>query len=78
MSTTYVLHVGDRGRIVLPKELRDELGLHQGDEIAVSVVDGKLTAQTSRAALARVRGMLGGTSVVDELLTDRRREASQP
>lgn len=77
MSTTYVLHVGDRGRIVLPKDLRDELGLRQGDEIAVTVVEGKLTAQTSRAALARLRGLLGGTDVVDELLADRRREAAR-
>ena len=62
--------------MVLPHELRAELGIEQGDEITVTVVDGKLTAQTPAAALARVRAALHGTGVVEELLADRRREAA--
>ena len=78
MGTTHVLRVGDRGRVVLPVELREELGLQQGDYITVTVVDGKLTAQSPSEALGRVRRALRGTGVVEELLADRRREAALP
>ncbi len=63
---------------MLPVELREELGLQQGDHITVTVVDGKLTAQSPREALGRVRRALRGTGVVEELITDRRRDAALP
>ena len=71
MSTTFELRVGDRGRVVLPAALREELGLRQGDVLTVTLEDGQLVASTPRATLARVRG----TGVVEELLEDRRRQA---
>ncbi|MDO5068093.1 MAG: AbrB/MazE/SpoVT family DNA-binding domain-containing protein [Propionibacteriaceae bacterium] len=74
MSTTYDLRVGDRGRVVLPAALRQELELQQGDVLSVTLSDGQLIASTPRAALARIRAQLKGSGVVDELLADRRRE----
>lgn len=74
MGTTYELHVGDRGRVVLPASLRQELGLQQGDVLSVTLEGGQLVASTPRAALARIRARVQGDGVVEELLSDRRRE----
>ena len=74
MSTTFELHVGDRGRVVLPAALREELGLRQGDVLSVTLEGGQLVASTPRAALKRVRARIRGTGVVEELLEDRRRQ----
>ncbi len=74
MSTTFELRVGDRGRVVLPAALREELGLRQGDVLSVTLEDGQLVASTPRAALERVRARIRGTGVVEELLDDRRRQ----
>lgn len=75
VNTTYRLHVGDRGRVVLPAVLREELGLQQGDVLTVAVVDGQMVVSTPRAALARVRSKVRGAGLVSELLDDRRRQA---
>ena len=75
MSTTFELRVGDRGRVVLPAALREELGLRQGDVLSVTREDGQLVASTPRATLDRVRARVRGTGVVEELLEDRRRQA---
>lgn len=74
MSTTFELRVGDRGRVVLPAALREELGLRQGDVLSVTLEDGQLVASTPRTALERVRARVRGTWVVEELLEDRRRQ----
>ncbi len=75
MSTTFELRVGDRGRVVLPAALREELGLRQGDVLTVTLEGDQLVASTPRAALDRVRARVRGTGVVEELLEDRRRQA---
>ena len=75
MSTTFELRVGDRGRVVLPAALREELGLRQGDVLTVTLEGDQLVASTPRAALDRVRARVRATGVVEELLEDRRRQA---
>ena len=37
--------VGERGQITLPKELREKLGIHGGDEVLVYEEDGKITIE---------------------------------
>lgn len=46
--------VGERGQVTLPKELREKLGIHGGDEVLVHEEDGKITIEKplSRAELA--------------------------
>ena len=39
--------VGERGQITLPKELREKLGIHGGDEVLVTEADGKITIEKS-------------------------------
>lgn len=73
--------VGDRGRLVLPSAVRTELGLKPGSRLLLSTEeDGSLRLRPYRSVANQSRGMLAGLtpagkSMVDELLTDRRREA---
>jgi AbrB family looped-hinge helix DNA binding protein len=42
--------VDPSGRVVIPKELRDALGIPQGGELRLSIVDGELRGLTRVAA----------------------------
>jgi AbrB family looped-hinge helix DNA binding protein len=46
--------VGERGQVTLPKELREKLNIHGGDEVLVHEEEGKITIEkpTSREELA--------------------------
>lgn len=72
--------VDPSGRVVIPKDLRDALGIPQGGELRLSVVDGELRGVTRVAALRQLQGKYaarpsgaGGTAV-DDLLAWRRAE----
>lgn len=75
--------VGDRGRVVLPAAVRETLGLQRGTRMLVRAErDGTLTLRPYRAVAERNRGLLADlapsdTSMVDELLAERRREAER-
>ena len=74
--------VGDRGRVVLPADIRAELGLEPGMRMLLSTDDdGSLRLQPYRAVAAETQGWLANLapadeSMVDELIADRRREAA--
>lgn len=72
--------VEKNGRVVIPAPLRRALGLQPGDEVVVSVAQGELRLATRDHAIAaaqdKVRHRVGaGTSLVDELIRERRAEA---
>jgi AbrB family looped-hinge helix DNA binding protein len=75
--------VGDRGRIVLPADVRSELGLEPGSRMLLSTEeDGSLRLRPYRSVADQGRGMLAelapaGESMVGELLAERRREAAR-
>jgi len=75
--------VGDRGRVVLPSDVRSELGLKPGSRLLLSTEkDGSLRLRPYRSVADQGRGMLAklapaGESMVDELLAERRREAAR-
>jgi AbrB family looped-hinge helix DNA binding protein len=75
--------VGDRGRVVLPSEVRTQLGLKPGSRLLLSTEnDGSLRLRPYRSVASQNRGMLSGLaptdkSMVDELLAERRREAKR-
>jgi AbrB family looped-hinge helix DNA binding protein len=75
MSGTYRVVVGDRGRVVLPAELRARAGLSEGTPLAlIETADG--VVMLTRAQLRkRVRDDLAGLDLVGELLADRRADA---
>lgn len=75
--------VGDRGRVVLPADVRAELGLKPGTRMLLSTeADGSVRLRPYRAVADRNRGVLADIapaeeSLVDELLSERRREAAR-
>ncbi len=69
----------DRGRLVLPVELRRRMGLRAGDEVSITEeADGVLRVESRRAAARALIGTAGSVtgSAVDELRAERRREAA--
>jgi len=75
--------VGDRGRVVLPSDVRAALGLKAGSRMLLSTErDGSLRLRPYRSVANQGRGMLAGLapsgeSMVDALLAERRREAAR-
>jgi AbrB family looped-hinge helix DNA binding protein len=72
------------GRIVIPAAIREELGMAPGDTLLLNVEDGVLQIESHAMRIRRVqrevaeafRGLRApGTSMVDELIADRREEA---
>ncbi|MDO8185233.1 AbrB/MazE/SpoVT family DNA-binding domain-containing protein [Conexibacter sp. JD483] len=72
--------IGERGRVVLPAAIRNQLGLTPGTRMLLTTEpDGSLRLRPYRAVADRHRGILarrGSGSAVDELLAERRREAA--
>jgi len=77
----YHVTVTDRGRLVLPAELRARLKIRDGDKVSLTVeADGAVVLQTRAVAIQRLRGMFmrprkQGRLASDELIAERRREA---
>src|SRR6185295_5385444 len=75
------LTVGERGRLVLPAEVRDKLAIKDGDPIALVLEpDGTMSLKTRDVAIRNPRGMFryrpaSGRLASDELIAERRREA---
>jgi len=76
MSGTYNLVVGDRGRIVVPAEVRDRAGLQEGTQLVLLETPDGLVLLTRDQLRARVRRQLADLDLVDQLLAERRRAAA--
>jgi AbrB family looped-hinge helix DNA binding protein len=63
---------------VIPAEIRRELGIREGAELAALVQDGGVLLLPRTEVKRRLRGLFSGveTSLAGELLEDRRREAA--
>jgi AbrB family looped-hinge helix DNA binding protein len=77
MSGTYNIMVGDRGRIVVPAEVRERAGLPEGTPLVLLETPDGLVLLTRDQLRARVRNELDGLDLVGELLADRRRAAAR-
>lgn len=71
--------VGRHGRIVIPVEIREELGLDEGTRLSARVEDGRLVLESRLAAFERLRRRFRegakGRDPVAELIAERRAEA---
>jgi AbrB family looped-hinge helix DNA binding protein len=76
MSGTYVVTMGDRGRLVVPAELRERAGLAEGRRLVLFETARGVLLLTQDQAKDLVRSDLEGLDLVEELLADRRREAA--
>ncbi len=81
----YTLHLGHRGRLVLPAEVRHRLALKDGDRLILTVeADGALRLVSAREAARHGRGLLRqllpdleGRCLSEELIAERREEAAR-
>jgi AbrB family looped-hinge helix DNA binding protein len=76
MSGTYTVTMGDRGRLVIPSELRERSGLKEGSSLVLLETPGGLVLLTRSQLQERVRADLAGLDLVEELLAERRAEAA--
>lgn len=76
MSGTYATVMGDRGRLVIPQELRARLHLDAGTPLAVVETPEALLLLTRAQLKDLVRRDLAGESLVEQLLADRVREVA--
>lgn len=77
MSGTHQVTVGDRGRIVVPAEVRERAELTEGTPLVLMETPGGIVLMTRDQLRARVRDELAGLDLVTDLLDERRRAAAQ-
>jgi AbrB family looped-hinge helix DNA binding protein len=79
----YTVLVGERGRFVLPAEVRRSLGVNPGDSLVLEVdaeaetVQLRRTADVARNARGLFRDLAPGTDLAADLMRDRREEAAR-
>ncbi len=71
------IRLGTQGRMVLPRQVREELGAEEGAVYVARVEDGALVLEPRERILARLRvhatsGNRSTGSWVDELIAERR------
>ncbi len=67
--------VGTKGQVVIPKDIRDELGLQPGAEVDFERDGGAVRILPAGAVATRgLRARYAGAGLADELLADRARE----
>jgi len=79
---TDTARLGKAGRLVIPADLRRELGIEAGDELILRLDEEGLHVSTPAQALARaqdfVRGLrIEGRDLAAELIAERRQEAAE-
>lgn len=76
MDGTYAVVMGDRGRLVVPADVRLRAGLDEGTPLILLETQAGLVLLTRDQVRARVRDQLTGTDLVGQLLAERRRAAA--
>ena len=69
--------VGDRGRIVVPADVRARAGLTTGTPLVMLETPAGLVLLTRDQLRARVRDELSGLDLVGDLIEERRRGARE-
>lgn len=77
----YHVTVDERGRVMLPAEIRAQLGIRHGDRVALILEDdGTMALKTRDVAIRNLRGMFKHLApkdhfASDDLIAERRRQA---
>ena len=74
--------VNENGRVVIPAALRKALGMNIGDQVVLRVEDDELRISTLQRRIERAQRLVRqhvkpGTSLVDELIAERREAAKR-
>jgi AbrB family looped-hinge helix DNA binding protein len=72
--------VNENGRVVIPASFRKALGINIGDEVVLRMKDDELRITTLKRRVERAQRLVRkhvkrGTSLVDELIAERREAA---
>ncbi len=73
--------IGPAGRVTIPRQHLEALGLQEGDDVQLELADQELRIVPKDVAIGRVQALARryvpeGVSLVDELIAERRREAA--
>ena len=77
MKSEARMRVNENGRVVIPAPFRKRLGINIGDEVVLRIENDELRITTLKRNLERVQRLVRkhvkpGTSLVDELIRERR------
>jgi AbrB family looped-hinge helix DNA binding protein len=71
---TEIHRVGPKGQVVIPKRLRDAIGLEPGDEVEFSLLDGKAVRVEPAGDWRRWKGAFAGRRLIEDLEAEHRAE----
>ncbi len=76
------VRINESGRVVIPASFRRALGINSGDTLVVRIENNELRLTTLRQRLAKARQIIrkhvpSTTSLVDELIAERRQAAKR-
>jgi AbrB family looped-hinge helix DNA binding protein len=76
------VRVNENGRVVIPAPVRQALGIKPGDEVVLRVEDDELRITTMKHRIERAKQLIRkhvkpGTSLVDDLIVERRKAAKR-
>lgn len=79
MSVAYA-KMSDGGRLLIPAELRRQLGMQPGASVVIDVADGELRVRSVDAAVARAQAIVrryvpADVNLSEELIRERRKAA---
>ena len=77
MGGTHNVVMGDRGRLVIPAEVRDHLHLESGTQLILIETSQGMLLLSQEQLTQLVRADLAGADLVTELLAERRRLAAE-
>ncbi len=76
-----IVRLSSKGQLVLPKKIREHLGLKPGEELKVDIVGGRIILEPvgplSKTGWHRWRGVLRGEQALQEHLEDHRLEVAR-
>lgn len=76
MRGTHQVVVGDRGRVVVPADVRERTGIGEGTVLVLLETPTGIVLLTREQLKRRVREDLEGLDLVGELLAERRADAA--
>ena len=73
------IRLGTRGSLAVPADLCEALGFKPGDSFIARAQNGRLIVESRESAVRRLQERFGtpGRSLADELIAERRLEASR-
>lgn len=82
MHDVYHAKLNDEGRLVIPAALRKKLGFKPGQEMLLQIDQDGLRVYTQESSVRRLQDWVAkhvapGRSLVDDLIAERRAEASK-